>query len=45
MMKAKSKKLFALVDWFQFRITNVRIDEISDFLGIPDEVWTLKKQD
>jgi DNA relaxase NicK len=42
-MKAKSKKLFALVDWFQFRITNVRIDEISDFLGIPDEVWTLKK--
>lgn len=42
-MQAKSKKLFALVDWFQFRIKNVKIDEISDFFGIPDDIWTLKK--
>ncbi|MDN5479699.1 MAG: hypothetical protein L0G39_22465, partial [Chryseobacterium sp.] len=35
--------LFALVDWFQFKLKNVSVSEICKFLKLPSDVWVISK--
>lgn len=40
---ANQSNIFALVDWFQFKVKNISAFEILKFLGLPSNVWIISQ--